>query len=157
MTNQNGKVGTAPEDSYGLVRACRRLHAAIDQLDDKTARLLQVSRNDLRCLNLLENGPVTPKSLASSLNLTSGSVTSLLDRLERKNFVRRIAHPQDRRALLVELQPKAFAEIGGIYRIFGEAVAALAEHYASPKAQQAVEHLCDVADVCERVTESIGN
>ncbi|MEL7477180.1 MAG: MarR family transcriptional regulator, partial [Cyanobacteria bacterium J06555_12] len=113
------------------------------------------SRNDLRCLNLLEHGPVTPKALAKSLGLTSGSVTSLLDRLEAREFIGRTSHPEDRRALLVELKPKAFAEIGAIYRTLGEALVELANTYSAAEAERAVEHLNDVASVCEKATRDL--
>ncbi|MEL7042704.1 MAG: MarR family transcriptional regulator [Pseudomonadota bacterium] len=157
MNKKQTNPPSAPDDDYGLVRACRRLHAAIDEMDEKTARALGVSRNDLRCLNLLENGPVTPKFLVQSLGLTSGSITSLLDRLEAREFIERAPHPEDRRALLVELRPKAFAEIGAIYRTFGAALVALAHAYSARNAEQAVGHLNDVARVCEEVTQQIGS
>lgn len=145
----------APNDDYGLVQACRRLHTAIDEMDEKTARLLEVSRNDLRCLNLLEHGPVTPKSLAQSLNLTSGSITSLLDRLEAKGFIHRLSHPEDRRALLVELKPAAFRKLGSIYRKCGEAVVALSEEYGASKSTEVAMHLGQFSKVFETVASSL--
>ena len=39
--------------------------------------------------------------------LTSGSITSLLDTLERRGFVRREPHPDDRRKLLVNITDEA--------------------------------------------------
>ncbi|MEM1050918.1 MAG: MarR family transcriptional regulator [Pseudomonadota bacterium] len=140
----------APFDDFGLVAACRRLHAAIDKLDETAARAIDISRNDLRCINLLEAGPRAPSDLAQALGLTRGSVTTLLDRLEAKGFVERIAHPTDRRALLVKLQPKVSKNMAGIYRPFGVSLVELANDYGEDVATILAQQLTDIADRCEQ-------
>jgi DNA-binding MarR family transcriptional regulator len=52
-------------------------------------------------------GAQTPKELARLSGLAPASVTALVDRLERKGFVARVPHPEDRRRVLVELDPRA--------------------------------------------------
>ena len=44
-----------------------------------------------------------PNEIAERLILSRASVTSLLDSLERRGYVRRLPHPTDRRMLLIEL------------------------------------------------------
>jgi DNA-binding MarR family transcriptional regulator len=51
--------------------------------------------------------PLEPGVIGERLIITSGSVTSLLDTLERRGLVRRLPHPDDRRKLLVEITPAA--------------------------------------------------
>ena len=46
---------------------------------------------------------LTPSRLAESLLVSSGTLTSRLDRLERKELVARVPHPRDRRSVEVEL------------------------------------------------------
>lgn len=48
---------------------------------------------------------LTPTEIADRLIVTTASVTSLLDTLERRGLVRRRPHPDDRRRLLVEVTP----------------------------------------------------
>ena len=48
-------------------------------------------------------GPLTPNEINAHLHLTSGSVTSLLDRLEQRALVARRPHPTDRRKVLVSI------------------------------------------------------
>ena len=48
-------------------------------------------------------GPLAPSIIAGRLMVTTGSMTSLLDTLERRGLVRRQPHPSDRRQLLVHL------------------------------------------------------
>lgn len=58
-----------------------------------------------QALTVLEgaDGPLTPNEINANLHLTSGSVTSLLDRLEHRGLVTRGPHPTDRRKILVSI------------------------------------------------------
>ena len=47
--------------------------------------------------------PLEPGVIAERLIITSGSMTSVLDTLEKRGLVRRRPHPRDRRKLLVEI------------------------------------------------------
>jgi DNA-binding MarR family transcriptional regulator len=53
------------------------------------------------------NEPLEPSVIAERLIITSGSMTSMLDTLERRGLVRRMPHPEDRRKLLVEVSDEA--------------------------------------------------
>lgn len=48
-------------------------------------------------------GPMTASELARSVELDGGAMTRQLDQLERKGYLRRCPHEQDRRALRIEL------------------------------------------------------
>ncbi|MEV0151925.1 MULTISPECIES: hypothetical protein [unclassified Nonomuraea] len=61
----------------------RLMQAAVDSFDEAAADVLGVNRTDLRCLDILAQGPVTPSVLEPALGLTTGSVTAMLDRLEK--------------------------------------------------------------------------
>lgn len=49
------------------------------------------------------DAPLPPNQIAERLIISRASVTSLLDSLERRGFVRRSPHSTDRRMLLIEL------------------------------------------------------
>jgi DNA-binding MarR family transcriptional regulator len=58
---------------------------------------------DGKTLDLLVRlGPMAAGEIAEHTGLASASVTSLIDRLEEKGFVRRVRDPQDRRRVIVE-------------------------------------------------------
>src|SRR5580704_12346473 len=66
---------------------------------------------------LLHKGPLSIKDLGAKVLLTSGSITTAVDRLEAKGLVERINDKQDRRSRIVRLTAmgrqtirKAFAE-----------------------------------------------
>ncbi|MFN8489591.1 MAG: MarR family transcriptional regulator [Caldilineaceae bacterium] len=51
---------------------------------------------------LRETGPLTAGELAELIGLTTGAVTGVIDRLEQRGFVRRVADPHDRRRVVIE-------------------------------------------------------
>ena len=55
--------------------------------------------------------PVEPSVIAERLVVTTGSMTSLLDNLEKRGLVRRLPHPDDRRKLLIDITPEARAVV----------------------------------------------
>lgn len=67
---------------------------------------------DLRCLRLAREAPEpTAGHLAKITGLTTGTITGLLDRLEKGHFIRRERDPEDRRKVIVKVLP------GGIQRL----------------------------------------
>ena len=70
-------------------------------------RKLGLNSAGWECLGFLSmRGIATPTELARYSGLTTGSVTALLDRLEKAGFVRRKPNPKDRRGVLVEANAK---------------------------------------------------
>src|SRR5262245_30896828 len=62
-----------------------------------------------RVLELLHcQGPQMMRALADELGLTPRNMTALIDALEGERLVRRVAHPTDRRATLIELTPQGY-------------------------------------------------
>jgi DNA-binding MarR family transcriptional regulator len=59
-------------------------------------------------------GSRTPGDIASFTGLTSGSVTSLIDRLERGGYVARERSTADRRVVMIGLTPKARESLGAV-------------------------------------------
>src|SRR5271155_5123972 len=49
---------------------------------------------------LMQEGPMTAGQLAIRLNLTTGAITSVIDRLEKANLAVRVADPADRRKVV---------------------------------------------------------
>jgi DNA-binding MarR family transcriptional regulator len=79
-----------------------------DAFDEKVAERLGINRTDLRGLDILnQRGSMTAGQLAEAMHLTSGAITTLLDRLEKAGYARRVRDTDDRRRILVELTPLA--------------------------------------------------
>ncbi|MFD5144034.1 MarR family winged helix-turn-helix transcriptional regulator [Streptomyces sp. NPDC058401] len=101
---------SSEEEGIGarLGKAVQDYQSAVDDYDRETARLLGVNETDLRCLEILMSTEETaPSALSAQLGLTTGSVTTMLDRLEKAGYLTRSPHPTDRRRTLVRVTPEA--------------------------------------------------
>jgi DNA-binding MarR family transcriptional regulator len=113
----------------------------MDLFDEQACRHLGVGRNDLRALNLLEDGPLAAGVLAERLSVTRAAVTALVDRLARDGYVERIPAPEDRRTVLVRLRPETWAAFAGVYRPLGEQVQHSTRRLDEGRRQAVVEAL----------------
>jgi DNA-binding MarR family transcriptional regulator len=85
-----------------------------------------ISPTDLRALSFVSlSDGATPKSVAGHLGMTTGSLTTLADRLESVGFLERTANPRDRRSVLLRLTPRGgevMVEVNVLYvRAFSNA------------------------------------
>ena len=97
-------ASTMQEALNELGRVVQSYQSAVDDTDREAARILGVNRTDLRCLELLLGSEgLSPRELGQRLGLTTGSVTAMLDRLERLDFLARNQHPDDGRKSVVTI------------------------------------------------------
>jgi DNA-binding MarR family transcriptional regulator len=83
----------------------RRFHRALDE----TLAEFELDYAEYKLLGLLyreaEVYRSSPGRLARLMELSSGAITNRLDRMEEAGLLRRLADPDDRRGILVELTP----------------------------------------------------
>lgn len=97
----------------------------------QAAASLGLGVTDMKALSiLLREGPQAAGTLMSRLNLTSGAVTGLVDRLRRKGFVHRQVDPADRRRIIVSVDEGALASGPSPYTSIGAAFDALHATYS---------------------------
>ena len=89
-----------------VIQLARDHQAANDAFDEVAYQKLGINRTDGRCLDIVQNrGPMTAGRLAELSGLTTAAVTSVLDRLEKAGYARRVRDDNDRRQVIVELTP----------------------------------------------------
>ena len=80
-----------------------------------------------KCLGVLDlEGPAPAGRLAAASGFTTGAITGIVDRLERAGYVRREAHPTDRRSVVIRPLHVAGlkAKVGPIFASLRAAMAA---------------------------------
>jgi DNA-binding MarR family transcriptional regulator len=115
-----GEVNEAVHPLDPLLRAFQMLQMNTLHVTSRVAAALGVGATDLRALLFIAtSGGATPKQTGDFLELTSGSVTTLIDRMVAAGFVERLPNPSDRRSLMLQLAPggiETVQNLVGFYR-----------------------------------------
>jgi DNA-binding MarR family transcriptional regulator len=99
-----------------LLNEIRGSQNATARFDQAVADTVGINRTDMRLIDLLDRaGRLTAGELAAGTGLTTGAITTAIDRLEQAGFARRVRDTADRRRVYVELDPEAGARIGAFY------------------------------------------
>jgi DNA-binding MarR family transcriptional regulator len=121
-----------------------RWQEATQRFDEEVGAIFQLGPAERLCLSFLTSGPQTASAIARATRLTPAAVTSLIDRLEARNFVRRRPDPHDRRKVLVEA-----AEATGA--VIAKAYAPMAAAGAKALGKRSVEELKLLTEVIEEI------
>jgi DNA-binding MarR family transcriptional regulator len=114
-----------------LSHAVRTYQREVDVLDQALAEFLRVNRTDLRCLDLLVEGPRGARELADAAGLSPSATTTALDRLEQAGYVRRDRGDHDRRKLQVQVTPRLLELVAEALGEFAGEAAAEAGRYSA--------------------------
>jgi DNA-binding MarR family transcriptional regulator len=115
-----------------------------DIADQVVADYLGLNRTDTRCLDIIERlDGVSAGRLASEAGLSTGAVTTVLDRLERAGHARRVQDPGDRRRVLVELTPAARRDLQELYAPLADATMRQLEGYTTDEVSLVRDFLRD--------------
>jgi DNA-binding MarR family transcriptional regulator len=114
-----------------VARELRVLDASLDLLDASVAGWFGIGRTDLRAMELVSRGgPATCSQLAAELNVTTGSVTALIDRMERAGYFVRRYDSKDRRKVLVELTASGRERERRVFEPLARNSIAMLRHYS---------------------------
>lgn len=96
----------------------------------------------MRLLGTLHcNGPQIMSDISEVLGVTRRNVTALVDALEEEGLVRRMPHPTDRRATIIELTEKGAETTEGTYHGHRAGVAALFANLSEDERQELIRLL----------------
>lgn len=108
----------------GFPAAAIRFVRALERNREQIGKDHDLSPSELRALFLIaEKGSVTPKDVATHMQMTTGGITSISSRLVDAGLLQRIAHPNDRRSLYLELTPTGHEMMAIIHQDFRSMVA----------------------------------
>lgn len=101
-----------------------------------------LNATDLKALDILAgSGPLTAGEIAERTGLATASVTTLIDRLEKGRFVRRVRDSRDRRRVIVEVVGNPPAKFAPLFESFGGAVAELFSGYTDEQLEIILDFL----------------
>ncbi|QKS12413.1 MarR family transcriptional regulator [Curtobacterium sp. Csp1] len=128
MTNTLTTLTTADrpapvDDLDRVLQAFRALQTQHARVLTHQSVLRGLHATDLRFLVFVAGADagVTPKHASDHLELTTGAMTSLIDRLEQRGHIERRPNPGDRRSILVHLTPSGVAVAGEVAALYREA------------------------------------
>ncbi|MBN9362993.1 MULTISPECIES: MarR family transcriptional regulator [unclassified Devosia] len=132
-----------------------RWQEATQRFDEEVGAMFQLGPAERLCLSFLTSGPQTASAIARATRLTPAAVTSLIDRLEARNFVRRRADPHDRRKVLVEAAEATAAVIEKAYAPMAIAGAASLGRRSIEELRLLTEVIEEVLAIQEQMTEQL--
>ena len=108
-------VAEYPDGDAAAAEALSTLIRVGQSLYDEIDRAMQASigapESALNTLAVIEGAemPLTPSQIGERTFRSSATMTSILDGLERRGWIRRIPNPQDRRSVLIETSEDGYA------------------------------------------------
>jgi MarR family transcriptional regulator, organic hydroperoxide resistance regulator len=126
---------------YSLMTAIRRLTRSSLMFQYAIAEKMNLNPSDAECIDfLMEMGPSTAGDLAKVTRLTTGAITSVIDRLEKAGFVKRQSDPNDRRKVIISFIPKKHEIAKRYYAAMAQDVYDLFSGYSQAKLKSIQQH-----------------
>src|SRR5271165_4699658 len=109
-----------------------KAYRALSQVDARSIAAFGLGISDFAVLEvLLHKGPLPVNTIGRQVMLTSGSISTAIDRLEEKRFVLRQACPDDRRVTYVTLTTAGRTLIRRIFKVHANRLEVLFEPLSS--------------------------
>jgi DNA-binding MarR family transcriptional regulator len=153
MSRENSKKSRRRELLDKLWDLGRKVSTQTVFLHQAIAQSVGLNATDTKCIDLILRGPeggVTAGSLSDMTGLTTGAITHILDRLEKRRFIERVRDTRDRRKVFVRVLPGSLAPLAPKYEAIGRAYLALADHYADRDLQLICDYMEKSCEVSER-------
>lgn len=103
---------------------------------------------------LMQNGAMTAGQLSNLTGLTTGAITGVIDRLEKKKLVKRESDKEDRRKIMiVPNYENAMKLLGGIFGELQERMVKMMASFTEKEAEIIEKYLIASISVMKEVTE----
>src|SRR5947208_6007926 len=93
-----------------------KAHRTLQRLATRSIEASEIGLSDFAIMELLlHKGPQPVNEIGRRIALTSGAITTAVDRLEARGLVTREAHESDRRARIVRLTAPGKEQAGSVF------------------------------------------
>ena len=138
-----------------LGRIVVRWQDSTQKYDEAVGEIYGLSAAERLCLSFLWPAPQTASAIAREIRLTPAAVTALIDRLERRGFVKRKSDPNDRRKVMVEAAEEAQRVTAEAYLPLGAAGAEMLKKYSEAELAVVQQVLTESMALQERMTTEL--
>jgi len=142
-------------DRRELALLLRRMTVELDAVGQRFAEVHGLNRTDVRALVAIMDAArsgesLTAGRLGAAVDLSSASVTALLDRLEKVGHIRRTRDAEDRRRVVLEISDSAMAAGAEHFGALQRDLAAAMAGYSDEELTVVHRFLEDMTRVIER-------
>lgn len=142
-----------------VLNLLRRYRAAETAMRARTRSSMHMNETDLLALRHLlrsqQRGElVRQRDLSQLLDISSASVTALVDRLERSGHVERHAHPSDRRSVVVVATAETDREVRDTLGAMHQRMIAVVDGMTSEQLRAVAQFLAGMVDAVEESSAS---
>lgn len=127
------------------------------QMHETVARKAGLSGTDHKYLGfLLEKGQMTAGELATLTGLTTGAVTGLIDRFEKKKLVKRVFAEDDRRKVMIEPNTKKIMSLlAPLYSEFRSKSQKMLASFSEKELKVIQTYFEEAMDIMKQTTEKL--
>jgi DNA-binding MarR family transcriptional regulator len=147
--------GASRSGAEVVANLVRTADAVVAEISRRRRTIADLSASAFQALAVLEgaDGPLDARTIAERLLVSSASMTSLLDTLEKHGLVERTPHPTDRRRTLVNLSSEAHGIVDRtlpqVHAVTTAAVASLSES----DREHLIQALTSIRDLVAQMAE----
>lgn len=129
------------------------------QMHEAVARKAGLPGTDHKYLGfLLEKGQMTAGELSTLTGLTTGAVTGLIDRFEKRNLVKRKFAEDDRRKVIIEPNPEVImALLVPLYKEFRSESEELLASFSTEQINTLETYFSKAIEIMKKTTEKLNN
>jgi MarR family transcriptional regulator, organic hydroperoxide resistance regulator len=120
------------------------------------AAKMDLNVTDAACIDfLIEMGPSTAGDLSRLTRLTTGAITSVIDRLEKAGLVKRENDPHDRRKVVVCFLPEKHKKVVKYYESMASEIFTLLSGYSKKEIKLLLSATGSLNNIYQKNTEEL--
>jgi DNA-binding MarR family transcriptional regulator len=130
----------------------RRVSTQTVFLHQAIAQSVGLNATDTKCVDLILSDPtgsVSAGKLSRMTGLTTGAITHILDRLEKRHVIERVRDTRDRRRVFVRVNPQSLEPLMPQYEAIGKAYGDLVDQYSDAE----LHLICDYMEKASALAE----
>lgn len=142
--------------TVAIKESLRELSVQLSLVNQQVSGRLAMRPIDLDCLDLIgRHGPLSPTTLARLAGLHAATLTGVLDRLEKGDWIQRDRDPSDRRAVLVRVRKERGAEVFAMYAGLNAEMDGILAGYADQELAVLTDFLRRCAEVSRKAADDL--